>query len=85
MPPLTVAFREGSATTHSGDPAPFARPGDLATMAARVRDPVVPVRVLRPDVPADLEAVVLRCLEKDAGRRFLDAASLERASPGAPA
>jgi serine/threonine-protein kinase len=30
-------------------------------------------------VPADLEAVVLRCLEKEPGKRFPDADSLDKA------
>jgi hypothetical protein len=30
----------------------------------------VPLRSRRPDVSGELEAVVMRCLEKDAGRRF---------------
>ena len=61
---------------------PFARSGAQETMAAHIRDAVIPLRELRPDVPTDLEAVVLRCLEKDPGRRFPDAGSLERALAG---
>ena len=34
---------------------------------------------LRPDLPADLEAVVLHCLEKDPAQRFVHAQSLDRA------
>lgn len=33
-------------------------------------DPPAPLRLRRPDAPAGLEAVVLRCLEKDASLRF---------------
>ena len=35
-------------------------------------DPPAPLRLRRPDAPAALEAIVLRCLEKDASRRFED-------------
>jgi len=42
-------------------------PSLLAMIAA---DPPTPVRALRSDVPTGLEAVVLRCLEKDRSGRF---------------
>src|SRR5262249_48303765 len=48
-------------------------------LAAHLHQSVQPVRVLRPDCPEDLEAVVLRCLDKEPGRRFADAGSLQRA------
>ncbi len=37
------------------------------------------MRTRCPDLPADLEAVVHRCLDKSPGERFADAAALERA------
>lgn len=40
-------------------------------------DPVLP-RQLRPSIPEDLEWIALRCLEKDAGRRYGSAATLIR-------
>jgi serine/threonine-protein kinase len=58
---------------------PFEGPSGLAVMIAHARDPVVPPSRLRPDIPEDLERVVLRCLAKDPAGRFPDAASLERA------
>jgi serine/threonine-protein kinase len=61
---------------------PFARVSPLEMLAAHRGEPVIPPRSVRADVPADLEAVVLRCLEKDPGRRYPDAASLERALAG---
>ena len=38
-----------------------------------------PVRESAPDVPADLEAVVLRCLEKSPADRYPDVRSLDDA------
>jgi serine/threonine-protein kinase len=48
-------------------------------LIAHLHDPAAPLCALRPDVPADLQAVVLRCLEKDPACRFPDADSLEQA------
>jgi hypothetical protein len=42
-------------------------------------DPHVPLRVRVPELPAALEAVVDRCLEKDLTRRYADVAELARA------
>ena len=48
-------------------------------------DPPAPLRLRRPDAPAELEAVVLRCLQKDASRRFQNIAQLAAAlAPFAP-
>jgi serine/threonine protein kinase len=44
----------------------------LNTTAPRVRD-------LRPDVPAKLDAIVARCLERDADRRYANARELDAA------
>jgi serine/threonine-protein kinase len=62
----------------TGQP-PFIRATAVQTLAAHLGEPVVPPSRLWPEVPADLEAVVLRCLEKDPARRFPDAPALERA------
>ena len=43
-------------------------------VAVRLLDPVAPSR-LNPRVPRDLDVVVMRCLEKDRGRRYPTAAS----------
>ncbi len=42
-------------------------------------EPPDPLRELRREVPPGLEAVVMRCLEKDAQRRFPDVAALAQA------
>ena len=47
--------------------------------AAHLTEPVPPVRHWCPGVPADLEKVILRCLEKKPADRFADAQSLEHA------
>jgi serine/threonine-protein kinase len=46
---------------------------------AHLHEPPAPPREHRPDVPADLEAVVLRCLAKDPAERYPDAEGLDRA------
>jgi serine/threonine-protein kinase len=58
---------------------PFRRATALQLLLAHARDPVPPLAEARPGVPADLAAVVHRCLEKDRDRRFPDAAALDRA------
>jgi tRNA A-37 threonylcarbamoyl transferase component Bud32 len=62
----------------TGQP-PFVRETAMMMLMAHAYDPVVPPDTLRPELPADLQAVVLRCLEKDPSRRFPDAHSLEQA------
>jgi eukaryotic-like serine/threonine-protein kinase len=48
-------------------------------LLAHAYEPVVSLRELRGDVPADLDAVILRCLEKDPAKRFQTAAELDQA------
>jgi hypothetical protein len=68
----------GKAPFDSGDPA--------ATMARIVADPAPSVRTLRPEIPVDLERVVLRGLERQKDRRWPDLASFRSAlSPFVPA
>ncbi len=62
----------------TGQP-PFVRETVMELLIAHASEPVTPPSTLRPDIPADLEAVVMRCLEKEPGKRFADAESLERA------
>ena len=57
---------------------PFDGPNALAVMYARLKQPApVPTRE-RPDVPPDVERIVLRCLARERSDRFDDALSLQR-------
>jgi serine/threonine-protein kinase len=58
---------------------PFVGRSALEVLIAHAHQPPAPLREHRPDVPADLEAVVLRCLAKDPAQRFPDADGLDRA------
>jgi serine/threonine-protein kinase len=65
----------------TGQP-PFPRETVMEMLIAHASDPVSSPRSVRDDIPADLEAVVLRCLEKDPARRYPDTESLEKALAG---
>jgi hypothetical protein len=58
---------------------PFTGKTATLLLAAHLHEPVRPPTELRPDLPRDLEAVVLRCLEKDPPRRFGSALELGEA------
>jgi serine/threonine-protein kinase len=58
---------------------PFVRDSPVQTLAAHLAEPVVAPDRHRPDIPADLQAVVLRCLEKDPVGRFPSADDLAQA------
>src|SRR5262249_37580721 len=58
----------------TGQP-PFARNSAMEALMAHVYESVAPLSKYQ-TVPADLQAVVLRCLEKDPEKRFADVASL---------
>src|SRR6516225_11367735 len=55
---------------------PFVSSSVADVLRQVLADPVVPPRQLRREVPRDLEAVCLRCLEKDPRRRFPTALAL---------
>jgi formylglycine-generating enzyme required for sulfatase activity len=55
---------------------PFQGQALLEVVAQILQTPPVPPRRLRPDIPRDLEAVCLRCLEKDRDARYPSAAAL---------
>src|SRR5207248_219510 len=57
----------------------FPYEGAPKVIAAHIKEPVEPPSRLRPEIPADVEAVVLRCLEKDPGNRFANAEELAAA------
>jgi serine/threonine-protein kinase len=65
-------------TLLSGRP-PFEGAKPLEVIVAHARDEVVPPSQRQPDVPADLERIILRCLAKRPEDRFQDADSLEQA------
>ena len=58
---------------------PYDGESNADVSAKIIRDLPTPLRHLRAEVPAELEAIVLRCLEKDPTRRFPDVASLAEA------
>jgi serine/threonine-protein kinase len=62
----------------AGSP-PFEGDTITALCAHVMTDPPAPLARLRRDVPVALEAVVLRCLEKDRSRRYRSVAELARA------
>jgi len=55
---------------------PFKGDTITALCATILKDPPPPLTTLRSDVPHGLEAVVLRCLEKDPARRYRNVAEL---------
>jgi serine/threonine-protein kinase len=58
---------------------PFADRTGMKMIAAHLYEVPEPLSRHRPDAPADLEAVILRCLAKDPNARFPDAESLNAA------
>ena len=58
---------------------PFDGDKAIKIIIAHANEEVVPPSHLRPDVPSDLEQIVLRCLAKEPDDRFPDAISLARA------
>jgi serine/threonine-protein kinase len=58
---------------------PFAGRSAVKVLAAHLYEAPEPLRRHRPDVPSDLEGVVLRCLAKRPADRFADAEGLDAA------
>ncbi len=57
----------------------FDRTSALEMLHAHAYEPPVPIRQFQEDAPADLQRVILRCLEKEPDHRYQDAASLDKA------
>jgi eukaryotic-like serine/threonine-protein kinase len=62
----------------TGDP-PFTGDSALAIAYAQRHTPVPPIETSRPDLPADLRAVIDRALQKDPADRYADAGAMRRA------
>ncbi len=58
---------------------PFIGDNAMQLMIAHVKDPVVPPSQHRPDIPADLEAVVMRSLSKKPEERYANVRELDNA------
>jgi tRNA A-37 threonylcarbamoyl transferase component Bud32 len=65
--------------------APFEGTQPIKVLLAHAHQPVVPPSAHRPDVPSDLEQVILRCLSKRPDQRYQDAAALAEALAGCQA
>jgi serine/threonine-protein kinase len=63
---------------------PFTGGSTPSIMMKQVTETPVPLHERRPDVPNDLEQIVLRLLEKDPANRFTNGAALIAALDGAP-
>ena len=59
--------------------APFDRISVMQSCAAVLEEEPAPARDLRPAIPAELSAVIARCLRKDAAERFNNVAELAEA------
>jgi eukaryotic-like serine/threonine-protein kinase len=68
----------------TGQP-PFAGRAAVRILAAHLYEPPAPLTRHRPDLPSDLQDVVLRCLAKNPADRFADVESLEAALAGCEA
>src|SRR4051794_25875778 len=62
----------------TGQP-PFIADNPLKVMIAHASQEVVPPTRINPEIPRDLEEIVLRCLEKDPEHRFQDVPTLRAA------
>nr|WP_232533269.1 MULTISPECIES: serine/threonine-protein kinase [Ramlibacter] len=62
--------------------APFDADTDLALMKAQLEQAPPPLRALAPDVPTEVEAAVMRALQKDPSARFQTVAEFSRALAG---
>ena len=61
---------------------PFEGPTDFAILKAQIEDPPAPPRSLVPEIPEELERIVLKALEKSPDARFQTAGELRTALAG---
>jgi eukaryotic-like serine/threonine-protein kinase len=59
--------------------APFVRDSAMEHLVAHLHEPVVPPRQLRPEIPEDLDEIIIRCLQKKPEDRYPDIMSVDRA------
>jgi serine/threonine protein kinase len=57
--------------------APFKRETDFLTLRAVTEDPLVMPRELRPELPEDLERIIVTALERDRDRRYATAEQMQ--------
>ncbi len=55
----------------TGSP-PFVRDSAMEHLVAHIHEPATPPRQMRPEVPEDLEEIILRCLQKNPDDRYAD-------------
>jgi serine/threonine-protein kinase len=65
----------------TGQP-PFVRDTSMRVLMAQIQDAPRPPSLLQPDVPPDLEEIILKCLEKAPSARYADVGYLDRALAG---
>ena len=58
---------------------PFHSATPMAMLTGHVQQPVKPLREVAPSVPADVEAVIMKCMEKDPDARYQDMDAMEAA------
>jgi serine/threonine protein kinase len=63
---------------------PFLGGNSASILVKQITEQPTPVSARRPDVPADLAAIIMRLLQKNPADRFPDAAALIRALDGEP-
>jgi serine/threonine-protein kinase len=59
--------------------APFVRESVMELLVAHLHETAVPPRLVRPELPIDLEEVITTCLRKEPAERYPDVSSLDRA------
>ena len=62
----------------TGQP-PFQRQKAIQMIVAHLHDPILPPACLRPEIPSDLQEVVLQCLAKEPDQRYADIVAVEEA------